>query len=97
MAFYNNNEFKQGLKVILDGNPCTITEVEFVKPGKGQAFTRVKFRNLRTERVVEKTMKMNETLEAMARALFQSWFVDFDPVRKKAEKTPATGVLEAIP
>lgn len=63
MAFYNNNEFKQGLKVILDGNPCTITEVEFVKPGKGQAFTRVKFRNLRTERVVEKTMKMNETLE----------------------------------
>jgi elongation factor P len=64
MAHYNNNEFKPGLKVILDGNPCTIVEVEFVKPGKGQAFTRVKFRNLRTERVVEKTMKMNETLEA---------------------------------
>ena len=28
---------------------------------------------------------MNETLEAMARALFKSWFVDFDPVRAKAE------------
>ena len=29
--------------------------------------------------------RMNETLEAMARALFKSWFIDFDPVRAKAE------------
>ena len=35
---------------------------------------------------IELLRQMNETLEAMARALFQSWFVDFDPVRKKAEK-----------
>jgi type I restriction enzyme S subunit len=34
---------------------------------------------------IEQNRKMNETLEAMARALFKSWFVDFDPVRAKAE------------
>lgn len=34
---------------------------------------------------IELSRRMNETLEAMARALFQSWFVDFDPVRAKAE------------
>jgi type I restriction enzyme S subunit len=34
---------------------------------------------------IELNRRMNETLEAMARALFKSWFVDFDPVRAKAE------------
>jgi type I restriction enzyme S subunit len=34
---------------------------------------------------IELNRRMNETLEAMARAIFQSWFVDFDPVRAKAE------------
>jgi type I restriction enzyme S subunit len=34
---------------------------------------------------IELNQRMNETLEAMARALFKSWFVDFDPVRAKAE------------
>jgi type I restriction enzyme S subunit len=36
--------------------------------------------------------RMNETLEAMARALFKSWFVDFDPVRAKAEGRTPTGM-----
>ncbi|MEK7239305.1 MAG: restriction endonuclease subunit S, partial [Gemmatimonadota bacterium] len=39
---------------------------------------------------IELNRRMNETLEAMARALFQSWFVDFDPVRAKAEGRPST-------
>lgn len=34
---------------------------------------------------MELNRRMNETLEAMARAIFKSWFVDFDPVRAKAE------------
>ncbi len=34
---------------------------------------------------IELNRRMNETLEAIARALFKSWFVDFDPVRAKAE------------
>lgn len=48
MATYSTNEFKAGLKLLLDGDPQAIVENEFVKPGKGQAFSRVKLRNLRT-------------------------------------------------
>ena len=63
MANYSTNEFKSGLKVMLDNEPCSITENEYVKPGKGQAFNRVKLRNLRTGRVVEKTFKSGDSLE----------------------------------
>jgi elongation factor P len=63
MASYSTNEFKSGLKVMLDGDPCSIIENEFVKPGKGQAFNRVKLRNLKTGRVNEKTFKSGESLE----------------------------------
>lgn len=48
MANYSTNEFKSGLKIMLDGDPCAIVDNEFVKPGKGQAFNRVKVRNLKT-------------------------------------------------
>lgn len=64
MATYSTNEFKNGLKLMIDGAPCSIVECEFVKPGKGQAFTRVKIRNLKTNRVVERTYKSGETVEA---------------------------------
>jgi len=51
------------MKVMLDGDPCSILDNEFVKPGKGQAFNRVKLRNLRTGRQWERTFKSGETLE----------------------------------
>jgi elongation factor P len=60
---YSTNEFKGGLKVMLDGDPCSIVENELVKPGKGQAFNRVRLRNLRTGRVWERTFKSGEQLE----------------------------------
>ena len=63
MASYSTNEFKSGLKVMLDGDPCAIIENEFVKPGKGQAFNRVKLRNLKTGKVVERTFKSGDSLE----------------------------------
>ncbi len=63
MANYSTNEFRSGLKVLLEGDPCSILENEFVKPGKGQAFNRVKFRNLKTGRVWERTFKSGESLE----------------------------------
>lgn len=63
MATYSTNEFKSGLKVMLDGDPCSIIENEFVKPGKGQAFNRVKLRNLKTGRVNERTFKSGDVLE----------------------------------
>lgn len=64
MATYATNEFRSGLKVLLDGDPCTIVENEFVKPGKGQAFNRVRLRNLKTGRVWERTFKSGESIEA---------------------------------
>ena len=64
MATYSTNEFRSGLKLMLDGQPCSIIENEFVKPGKGQAFNRVKIRNLITGRVLEKTFKSGESVEA---------------------------------
>ncbi|MCF6190024.1 MAG: elongation factor P [Cocleimonas sp.] len=64
MATYNTSEFKSGLKFIMDGDPYTIVENEFVKPGKGQAFSRVKIRNLKTGRVIDKTFKSGDKVEA---------------------------------
>lgn len=63
MANYSTNEFRSGLKLMLDGDPCSILENEFVKPGKGQAFNRVKLRNLKTGRVLERTFKSGDSLE----------------------------------
>ncbi len=64
MASYSTNEFRAGLKVLLEGDPCAIVENEFVKPGKGQAFNRVRLRNLKTGRIWERTFKSGESLEA---------------------------------
>lgn len=64
MASYSTNEFRAGLKIMLDNDPCNIVENEFVKPGKGQAFNRVKIRNLKTGRVIERTFKSGESIEA---------------------------------
>lgn len=63
MAKYSTNEFKAGLKIMLDQDPCAIIENEFIKPGKGQAFNRVKIRNLKTGRVIERTFKSGESVD----------------------------------
>ncbi len=64
MATYTTSEFRSGLKIMIDADPCSIVENEFVKPGKGQAFNRVKIRNLKTGRMLEKTYKSGESVEA---------------------------------
>jgi elongation factor P len=64
MATYSTSEFKSGLKLVIDGIPYSIIEHEFVKPGKGQAFTKIKIRNLKNNRVIEKTYKSGSTVEA---------------------------------
>lgn len=64
MASYGMNDVKNGQKILVDGYPCTIVDTDYIKPGKGQAFTRVKYRNLKTGRVVELTMKSTDTVEA---------------------------------
>ncbi len=63
MPTYSTNQFKNGLKILIGGDPCSIVETEFVKPGKGQAFTRIKYKNMKSGRVVERTFKSAETIE----------------------------------
>ena len=64
MATHGMNDVKNGLKILVDGYPCTIIDTDFIKPGKGQAFTRVKYRNLKTGRTVEMTMKSTDSVES---------------------------------
>ncbi len=64
MATYSTNDFKGGLKIMMDNDPCSIMENEFVRPGKGPAFSRVKIRNLKTGRVIDRTFKSGETVDA---------------------------------
>ena len=64
MASYGMNDVKNGMKILVNNEPSVITDTEYVKPGKGQAFTRVKYRNLKTGRTVEMTMKSTDSVEA---------------------------------
>jgi elongation factor P len=59
---YETSDIKKGLKVEIDGNPYSVVEFQFVKPGKGQAFTRTKLKNLLTGSVLERTFKSGEKL-----------------------------------
>lgn len=63
MATCSTNAFKTGLKLLLGGEPYVILSTEFVKPGKGQAFNRVRLRNLRNERVLDRTFRSGEVVE----------------------------------
>jgi elongation factor P len=63
MGTIDTSQFRKKLKVILEGQPWMIVENEFVKPGKGQAFNRTKFKNLLTGRVLEKSFRSGETFQ----------------------------------
>jgi elongation factor P len=60
---YDTSDIRKGLKVLMDGNPFTVIEFQFVKPGKGAAFTRTKFKNLLTGAVIERNIRSGEKLE----------------------------------
>ncbi len=60
---YDTSDIRKGLKVLMDGNPWTIIEFQFVKPGKGAAFTRTKFKNLLNGTTKEMNIRSGEKLE----------------------------------
>ena len=60
---YTNADFRNGLKLEIDGDPYVITYFQFVKPGKGNAFTRTKLKNLITGRVIDNTFRSGEKVE----------------------------------
>ncbi len=59
----DTSDIRKNLKIMLDGNPYVIVDFQFVKPGKGQAFTRCKLKNMNTGASLEKTFKSGEKLE----------------------------------
>ncbi len=63
MATVDANALKKGMKIEIDNNPYNITQADIVKPGKGQAFTRTRLKNLRTGQQLEKTFKSNEKID----------------------------------
>ncbi len=64
MVSYNAGEFRKGLKVQLDGEPYLMIDMDFMKPGKGQAVYRVKLKNLISGRILDRSYRSNETLES---------------------------------
>jgi elongation factor P len=60
---YDFSNIKKNLKIKLDGVPFSVVEFQFVKPGKGNAFTRTRLRNMMTGAVIERTFKQHEKLE----------------------------------
>jgi elongation factor P len=63
MAQISTNDFRPGVKLEIEGQPFNIVTNEFVKPGKGQAFNRVRLKNLLNGRTVERTFKSGDKAE----------------------------------
>jgi elongation factor P len=63
MASFGMNQMKGGLKILIDGDPYTVLDTEYIKPGKGQAFTRIRVKNLLTGRVTDKTLKSSDAFD----------------------------------
>ena len=63
MSSVSTNEMKSGTKVLIDGEPYSVIDNEYRKPGKGQATNTLKIRNLKNGRVLERTLKSGDTLE----------------------------------
>jgi elongation factor P len=60
---YDTSDLRKGLKILVDGNPYIVVQADFVKPGKGAAFTRTKMKNLLTGGVIERNIRSGEKLE----------------------------------
>ena len=60
---YDTSEIRKGLKFEMDGDPFTVLDFQFVKPGKGNAFTRCKIKNLVTGAVMDRTWRSGEKLK----------------------------------
>ncbi len=60
----DTSDIKKGLKFMYDGQPYVVVDFQFVKPGKGQAFTRTRMKNMLTGNVLEKNLRSGERMEA---------------------------------
>ncbi len=63
MGQINTSELKNGLKIMFGGEPYTCLNVDFVKPGKGAAFYKIRVQNLLTGNTLDKTLRSGEKIE----------------------------------
>ena len=61
---YESSDIRKGLKIMLDGQPYVFIDFQFVKPGKGTAFTRTRIKNLLTGAVLDRTFRSGEKFDA---------------------------------
>lgn len=61
---YDTSDLRKGLKIMMEGAPYIVIEAQFVKPGKGAAFTRTKMKNLLTGGVLERNIRSGEKIDA---------------------------------
>ncbi|MFQ5729490.1 MAG: elongation factor P, partial [Waddliaceae bacterium] len=105
MAQISTNEFKAGLKIEINGQPYVIVANEFVKPGKGQAFNRVRIKQLLTGKVIDRTFKSGEKLEIAdileteMRMLYREpdGFIFMDDNTFEQVKIPMEHIADALP
>ena len=105
MAGYGLNDVKNGSKIMLEGAPHEVLECDFVKPGKGQAFTRMRVRNLLTGRVNDKTLKSGESVEGadVVETDLQYLYADgaagvfMSPTTFEQYQVPAAALTAALP
>ena len=60
---YDTSDIRKGLKIQIDGEPYIVVDFQFVKPGKGTAFTKTRIKNLITGAVLDKTYRSGEKFE----------------------------------
>ncbi|QCI25830.1 elongation factor P [Buchnera aphidicola] len=78
MILYFINNFKSGLKVLFENQPYIIENVTFVKPGKGQVFSRVKLRNLLTNQLLDKTFRSTDSIPSADVLDIQYLYIYYD-------------------
>ncbi|MGN1144373.1 MAG: elongation factor P [Anaerovoracaceae bacterium] len=74
----DTSDFKTGLTIELDGDPCKIVDFQHVKPGKGAAFVRTKIKNLKTGASIERTFRPGEKLQDAIMERKQMQYLYFD-------------------
>ena len=78
MGVISTSQFKKGIYIIFQDDPCMIMDTAFVSPGKGSAFYRTKLKNLYTGRVVEYTYKSGEKVEEVLVETHEAEYSYFD-------------------
>ena len=74
----DTSDFKTGLTIELDGDPCKIVDFQHVKPGKGAAFVRTKIKNLKTGASIERTFRPGEKFQEAVMERKQMEYLYFD-------------------